>query len=103
LENTPCAESSVSSRIAVSTEEADKSQIEYHPYVYHADNMRRLTSLCQDEDIMIQCYSPLGPIVHSPGGPVDSVVQGIAKQMGATPAQVLLRWATDYTGGGIVT
>jgi hypothetical protein len=79
------------------------SQIEFHPYVYHADNMRRMVSFCQDEDIMVQGYSPLGPLVHAPGGPVDPVVKKVASECAATEAQVLLRWAADYSGGGVVT
>jgi len=79
------------------------NQIEFHPYVFHADNMRRMTTLCHDEGILIQSYGPLTPIVRASGGPIDPVIKKIAEEKKATEAQVLLRWATDYTGGIVVT
>jgi diketogulonate reductase-like aldo/keto reductase len=65
--------------------------------------MLRLLKLCKDHDIKIECYGPLNSLFRSTNGPVDSVVEEIARQKGATPAQVLIRWAADYTGGVVVT
>jgi diketogulonate reductase-like aldo/keto reductase len=42
-------------------------------------------------------------VFRSTGGPLDPVVDKIAKAKGATPGQVLLRWATQYIGGIAVT
>lgn len=40
-------------------------------------------------------YTPLGPITHAPGGPVDPVVRPIAEKYGMTPEQVLLKWVSQ--------
>ena len=79
------------------------NQIEFHPYVYHADNMLRLVDVLKKHDIKIESYGPQSPLFRSPGGPVDAVVERIAKEKHLTPGQVLLLWAAQYTGGVVVT
>ena len=37
-----------------------------------------------------------------PGGPVDAPVDAIAKRLGVTSDQVLLAWAKEKLGGGVV-
>jgi diketogulonate reductase-like aldo/keto reductase len=54
-------------------------------------------------DIKYQAYGPLSPLFRSPGGPVDAVVDRIAAERNATPAQVLLLWAAQQGGGTVVT
>ena len=78
-------------------------QIEYNPYVYHAANMQRLLKLCKEQHIVIQCYGPLNSLFRSTGGPVDPVVEKIAKERSITTAQVLLLWAGDHSEGVVVT
>ena len=78
-------------------------QIEYHPYVYHPPNMLRLREVLDKYQIKIQSYGPQVPIVWAPGGPVDPVVEKIAKDKGVTPGQVLLAWASQKGGGPVVT
>ncbi|MEM7201415.1 MAG: aldo/keto reductase [Planctomycetota bacterium] len=73
------------------------NQIERHPYLQQRD----LLAWCAAHDVHVTAYSPLGS-PDRPAGlrqvdePVllqDPVVARIAGQCGATPAQVLLRWA----------
>ena len=79
------------------------TQIEMHPYVFHAPNMQRLLELQHRHNIIVQSYGPLSSLVRFQGGPVDAVVEGIAKDRSATTSQVLLAWAARYTGGVVVT
>lgn len=80
-------------------------QIEYNPYLFHAPNMIRLRQVMDADNIRIQAYCPLSPLVRTPGGPVDGVVKQIAetKGGGVTEPQVLLAWAHQYGGGCVVT
>lgn len=65
--------------------------------------MQRLLKLCKDLDIKVEAYGPLNSVFRSTGGPLDPVVDKIAKAKGATPPQILLRWALQYSGGIAVT
>ncbi|KAK8861381.1 hypothetical protein IAR55_002200 [Kwoniella newhampshirensis] len=82
---------------------ASVNQIELHPYNAHAPNMVRLLSTCKDLGIVIESYGPLTPLFRSPGGPVESVVQQIARSKGVQESQVLLAWGAQFTGGVVVT
>jgi len=63
-------------------------QVQFHPY----KPQRRLLRYCQDEDILLTAYSPLG---H--GGVVeDDLLAEIGGRYGKTPAQVALRWAISH-------
>ncbi|KAH9012076.1 hypothetical protein EDB85DRAFT_2296793 [Lactarius pseudohatsudake] len=42
--------------------------------------------------IVSEAYSPLIPITHQSGGPVDKPLDEIAQRLGATTDQVLLAW-----------
>ncbi|MEK7583503.1 MAG: aldo/keto reductase [Patescibacteria group bacterium] len=71
------------------------NQIELHPYL----QQQALIEFCQNKGIAVTAYSPLG----SPGNfgkaknlPViaeDPVIVEIAKRLGKSPAQVMIRWA----------
>ena len=78
------------------------NQIEFHPYVYHAANMQRLLAFQRKHDIKVESYGPQTPLFRV-SGPVDSVVEDIAKTNHLTPGQVLLLWAQQYTQGVVVT
>jgi len=79
-------------------------QIEHHPYLVQPD----LVALAQEQGIVVTGYSSFGPQSFLELPPafrlrpescpklfdVD-VVQKAAKRVGKTPAQVLLRWATQ--------
>jgi diketogulonate reductase-like aldo/keto reductase len=64
--------------------------VEFNPYVYKAS--RELIEYCKSNGIAIEAYTPLGPISYKPGGPVDEVVEELAKKYNRTPAQILLKW-----------
>ncbi|CAD6564921.1 MAG: hypothetical protein TREMPRED_000399 [Tremellales sp. Tagirdzhanova-0007] len=79
------------------------NQIEYHPYVYHAANVQRLVKLCKEHRIALQCYGPLQSLVRFTGGPIDPVVEKIAKEKSVTTSQVLIAWTAQHSGGITVT
>ncbi|CAF3502324.1 unnamed protein product [Adineta steineri] len=64
--------------------------IEFNPYLYKAS--KDLIEYCKSKGIVIEAYSPLGSIVYKPGGPLDEVVEEIAKKYNRTPSQILLKW-----------
>jgi diketogulonate reductase-like aldo/keto reductase len=60
------------------------NQIEVHPFLQR----RELTSYCQSRGITVVAYSPLakGKVFQ------NKTVLDIAREVGVSPAQVLLRW-----------
>ena len=64
--------------------------VEFNPYTYKAS--RELIEFCKSHGVAIEAYSPLGPISYKPGGPVDEVVEQLAKKYNRSPAQILLKW-----------
>ena len=73
------------------------NQVECHPYL----NQEKLLSFCQEQEIQLIAYSPLG----SPGRLWadkneiklldDDAIKKIANAHNKTPAQVLLRWQVN--------
>lgn len=76
-------------------------QIEHHPYL----TQETLVQLAKEEGIAITAYSSFGPqsffeleFKSAAGVPTlfeNKAVVSIAKRVGKTPAQVLLRWSTQ--------
>jgi len=76
-------------------------QIEHHPYL----TQETLVDLCKRNDIHVTAYSSFGPqsfieldMKHAKDTQLlfdNDVVVSIAKKHDKTPAQVLLRWATQ--------
>lgn len=76
-------------------------QIEHHPYL----TQLALIDLCRDENIAVTAYSSFGPasfveleMQAAKDAPLlfdNDVIKRIAEKHGKTPAQVLLRWATQ--------
>jgi diketogulonate reductase-like aldo/keto reductase len=64
--------------------------VELHPYVYKAS--RDLIDYCKSNDILIETYSPLVSLFNKTGGPLDPVIDNLAKKYGQSPAQILLKW-----------
>ena len=77
------------------------NQIEHHPYLTQAN----LVKICQDNHIVITAYSSFGPASYvemdfktakeNPLLMENDVVKKAAQAHGKTPAQILLRWATQ--------
>lgn len=74
------------------------NQVELHPYLQQND----LVEYAEENDIIITAYSPLGrgsvPKDSETDYPVlienDTIIE-IAKELDASPAQVLIRWAIE--------
>lgn len=76
-------------------------QIEHHPYL----TQPRLVDYAHKQGLAVTAYSSFGPLSflelgleHAKDTPLlfeHDVVKGIAQKHGRTPAQVLLRWATQ--------
>src|SRR3954449_6306157 len=60
------------------------NQVQFSPFEYR----RRLLDACEERQVAIEAYSPLGTGRHLG----DRAVAEIADRVGRTPAQVLVRW-----------
>ncbi|ORX36342.1 NADP-dependent oxidoreductase domain-containing protein [Kockovaella imperatae] len=78
------------------------NQIRYNPALALTPAVAKAKEISDKHHIHLQAYGPLGSL-KAPGGNEDAVVERIAKEKGATPAQVLLAWAAQYGGGTVVT
>jgi diketogulonate reductase-like aldo/keto reductase len=63
------------------------NQVQFSPFEYR----RGLLDACEEHDIALEAYSPLGTGRHLDDGRVGQ----IAERVGRTPAQVLLRWCVQ--------
>jgi diketogulonate reductase-like aldo/keto reductase len=63
------------------------NQVQFSPFAYR----RRLLEACEDRDVVIEAYSPLGTGRHLR----DPRVLEVAERVGRTPAQVLIRWCLE--------
>lgn len=66
------------------------NQVEWHPKCYDLD----LLEYCKKNNIVLQAYSSLGSSKDT-SLRKDSTVIRIAKKIGKSPSQVLLRWAVQ--------
>jgi diketogulonate reductase-like aldo/keto reductase len=63
----------------------DVNQVEMHPFLYQRD----LIAFCEKHRIQVEAYSPLARGQRMD----DPTITSIAKQLGRTPAQIMIRWA----------
>lgn len=64
------------------------NQIEIHPFLQHRDTR----ALCAEKKIVVEAYSPL-----TRGRRLgDPTLVAIAKEVGRTPAQTILRWGVQH-------
>jgi 2,5-diketo-D-gluconate reductase A len=63
------------------------NQVQFSPFTYR----RKLLEACEQHDVALEAYSPLGTGRHL----ADERVRQIAERAGRTPAQVLLRWCVQ--------
>ena len=74
-------------------------QVELHPYL----TQEKLLRYCQQENIAVTGFSPLGALSYVPIGMAEKndsvldepVVKEIAERLDRTPAQVVLRWGVQ--------
>lgn len=74
------------------------NEIEYSAYLQQRD----LIEYCKNHSIIPTSYGGLGPVTSFSGGPLDPVLDDLAKHYAATPAQIIQRWIITQ-GVGIVT
>ena len=63
------------------------NQVQFSPFKYR----RKLLDACEQHDVTLEAYSPLGTGRHLS----DERVRQLADGVGRTPAQVLLRWCVQ--------
>jgi diketogulonate reductase-like aldo/keto reductase len=63
------------------------NQVQFSPF----ENRRKLLEACEQHNVALEAYSPLGTGRHLS----DQRVRQIAERAGRTPAQVLLRWCVQ--------
>jgi len=67
------------------------NQIEYHPYLQQPE----LIAYCKEHGIMIEVFSGLTSLHNKNDGPVNAIVEAIARKHNRTPAQVLIQWVLE--------
>lgn len=67
------------------------NQLEIHPYLQRT----KLRAYLKEQGIAIHGFAALTPLTASTDGPVDQVVERLAKKYETDPASVLLRWVID--------
>ncbi|KAF3941192.1 hypothetical protein ABW19_dt0202105 [Dactylella cylindrospora] len=67
------------------------NQIEYNPYLQSTE----LVEYHRKNNIVTAAYGPLIPITKGSPGPLDSLIEELAKKYQKTPTQILLRWTVD--------
>lgn len=75
------------------------NQIEYHPYLQHGT----LVPWQESKGIKTVSYSGLTPATRAVGGPLDSLLAGLATKYAVNPAEILLRWCLDQDVVSITT
>ncbi len=70
------------------------NQVQFHPY----KPQRGMLSYCQEEGLFLTAYSPLarGTVLD------DDTVQRLAAEYDRTPAQIVLRWATQHHNVAVI-
>lgn len=70
------------------------NQVQFHPY----KPQRGMLGHCQEEGLVLTAYSPLarGTVLDDP------TVQRLAAEYDRTPAQVVLRWATQHHNVAVI-
>ncbi|MCA9646959.1 MAG: aldo/keto reductase [Polyangiaceae bacterium] len=73
--------------LKIAKEQPDVNQVELHPFLQQSE----LCALCREQRIQTVAYSPLtkGRFL------TDPIVSSVAERVGATPAQVLIRWSLE--------
>jgi diketogulonate reductase-like aldo/keto reductase len=74
------------------------NQVELNPYLQRVELQR----FHQEHSIRTFAFSPLSPIVRAKPGPLDDVLETIARKHGISTAVVLIQWALQQ-GIAVVT
>lgn len=60
------------------------NQVELHPYLQQPE----LSAFHKTHGVLTSSYGPLTPLVHAKGGPLDPLLNQLAKKYDKTPEQV---------------
>ena len=74
------------------------NQVEFHPYLQQT----ALHSFCTKHGITIAAYAPQSPITKARPGPLDSVLDALARKYAVNEGEILLRWCIDK-GAVVIT
>lgn len=66
------------------------NQIEYHPSLQ--EQSPGIVKFCQDNDIVVSAYGPLGPVVKSSPPELLYFLDELASKYKKTPNQIIFRW-----------
>lgn len=67
------------------------NQIEFNPYLQ--EQSPGILEYCQNNDIIVEAYSPLSPLFRARPGPLDDILPGLVEKYKVTETQLLIRWA----------
>ena len=73
--------------LAVADTRPSVNQVQFNPFAFR----RGLLDACEERDVVLEAYSPLGTGRHLR----DATVARVAERVGRTPAQVLVRWCLE--------
>ncbi|KAK9363608.1 NADP-dependent oxidoreductase domain-containing protein [Lipomyces starkeyi] len=78
-------------RLKDAKEKVAVNQIEFNPYLQN--QTPGIVDYCQKNGIILEAYTPLGPLVPAAkGGPLDPVVNKLAAKYGRDAGQIILKW-----------
>lgn len=91
------SEKKLTQLMSESREAPEMNQVELHPFLQQPE----LLEFCTENNILVTAYSPLGSgdrskemkAKNEPSLLEDPVIKKIAEKHGASPAQVLIKWA----------
>lgn len=75
------------------------NQIEFHPYLQRHE----LLAFHKEHGIATQAYGPLTAVTKAAPGPVDAVLQRLARKYAVSEAEVCLRWCVDQDVVAVTT
>lgn len=76
------------------------NQIEFQPYLQRANNY---VSWMQENGIEIEAFKGLAPLTKGKGGPLDPLLETLAKKYGVEPSAILLNWYNQQNVIAITT
>lgn len=66
------------------------NQIEFNAYLQN--QTPGIVDYCKKHNILVEAYSPLGPVTKGRPGPLDDTLVELSKKYNKTESQILLRW-----------
>ncbi|ODV69470.1 aldose reductase [Hyphopichia burtonii NRRL Y-1933] len=66
------------------------NQIEFNAYLQ--EQTPGIVKYCQEHDILVEAYSPLGPLSKGKPGPIDDYVEKLSGKYHKAEEQILLKW-----------